>query len=70
MGNKIDIMKSKLSMLVLKYLRFWAKLQLKKNPRAIIIGVTGSAGKTSTRLAIVQILKRRVKTQILALSNE
>ncbi|MCQ3944464.1 MAG: hypothetical protein DPW11_01660 [bacterium] len=52
-------MKSKLSLIVLAYLRFWAKLQLKKNPRAIIIGVTGSAGKTSTRLAIVQILKNR-----------
>lgn len=52
-------MKSKLALFVLLYLRFWAKLQLKKNPRAIIIGVTGSAGKTSTRLAIVQILKNR-----------
>lgn len=52
-------MKSKLSLFVLAYLRFWAKLQLSKNPRAVIIGVTGSAGKTSTRLAIVQILKNR-----------
>ncbi|GAB4027925.1 MAG: hypothetical protein Fur0011_7060 [Candidatus Microgenomates bacterium] len=48
-----------LSLFVLAYLRFWAKLQLAKNPRAVIIGVTGSAGKTSTRLAIVQILKSR-----------
>lgn len=52
-------MKSKLSLFVLAYLRFWAKLQLKKNPRAITIGVTGSAGKTSTRLAIVQILRSK-----------
>lgn len=32
---------------------------LKKNPRAIIVGITGSAGKTSTRLAVVEILKTR-----------
>ncbi len=52
-------MKSRLSLLVLSYLRFWARLMLKKNPRAIIVGITGSAGKTSTRLAVVEILKTR-----------
>lgn len=52
-------LKQFLALALLAYLRFWAKLQLKKNPRAIIIGVTGSAGKTSARLAIVQILKSR-----------
>ena len=51
--------KSTLSQLVLHYFRFLAKLQLKKNPRATIIGITGSAGKTSTSLALVQILKTR-----------
>lgn len=45
--------------IILNYFKFLAKLQLKKNAKAIIIGVTGSYGKTSTRLAIVQILKTR-----------
>lgn len=52
-------MKTILSSLVLNYFRFLARLQLKKNPRATIIGVTGSAGKTSTRLAIAHILAHR-----------
>ena len=52
-------MKSKLSLFVLAYLRFWARLMLKKNPRAIVVGITGSAGKTSTRLAVVKILSTR-----------
>jgi len=43
--------------LVLEYLKFWAKLKLQQNKNAIIIGITGSAGKTSTRLALVEILK-------------
>ena len=50
-------MKKILSSLVLSYFRFFASYQLKKNPNATIIGVTGSAGKTSLRLAIVEILK-------------
>ncbi len=42
--------------LVLIYLRFWAKLKLKRvNP--LIVGVTGSVGKTSTRRAIATILQ-------------
>lgn len=51
--------KKTISTLILNYFRFLAKLQLKKNKHATIIGVTGSAGKTSTRLAIVHILKHR-----------
>ncbi len=51
-------MKKPLSLLILYWLRFWAKLQLSKiNP--IIIGVTGSAGKTSTVAAITAILKKK-----------
>jgi len=44
---------------VLAYFKYCSKIQLRKNPCATIIGVTGSAGKTSTRLAIVHILKTR-----------
>lgn len=53
------MLKHKLSYLILKYFRYLAKIQLRKNPHATIIGITGSAGKTSTRLALVQILKSR-----------
>lgn len=48
-----------LTTIVLDYFRYFAKLQLKKNSRATIIGITGSNGKTSTRLAIVHILRGR-----------
>ncbi len=47
--------------LLLEYFRFCAKIQLKKNPGAVIIGVTGSAGKTSTRAAIAQVLRTHGK---------
>ncbi len=53
------MLKKKLSRLILEYFRLLAKLQLAKNPQATIIGVTGSAGKTSTRLAIAHILRGR-----------
>jgi UDP-N-acetylmuramoyl-tripeptide--D-alanyl-D-alanine ligase len=52
-------MKQMLVTFILKYFRFLAKIQLRKNPRAIVIGVTGSAGKTSTRQAITLILRSR-----------
>jgi UDP-N-acetylmuramoyl-tripeptide--D-alanyl-D-alanine ligase len=61
-------MKQKISLLFLKYLRFFARLQLAKinliNPKLIIVGITGSAGKTSTLLAAEAALKPnfRVKT--------
>ena len=46
-----------LTYLILNTLRTLAHFQLKKNPRAIIIGITGSSGKTSTRLAVVKVLQ-------------
>jgi UDP-N-acetylmuramoyl-tripeptide--D-alanyl-D-alanine ligase len=49
--------------MILRYLRFFAKIQLGKNPQATIIGITGSAGKTSTREAMVLILKSRGKVK-------
>jgi UDP-N-acetylmuramoyl-tripeptide--D-alanyl-D-alanine ligase len=53
------MLKQIIARLILHYFRFLAKVQLSKNPQATIIGITGSAGKTSTRLAMVQILKSR-----------
>lgn len=53
------MLKKTLSLYILNYFRFFARLQLKKNPQATIVGITGSAGKTSTRLAIVHVLKNR-----------
>lgn len=48
-------MKNFLGLVFLYYLRFFARLQLAKikliNPKLIIIGITGSTGKTSTLLA-------------------
>lgn len=52
-------MKKLLYNLVVAYFRFFAAHQLRKNPHATIIGITGSAGKTSTRLALVHILQSR-----------
>ena len=53
------MLKKIFSSLVLEYFRFFATLQLRKNKDATIIGVTGSTGKTSTRLAIIHILRGR-----------
>ncbi len=41
-------MKKYFSLSILYYLRFFAKLQLLKNKKMIIVGITGSAGKSST----------------------
>lgn len=52
-------MKRYLALLLLYYLRFIARLQLKKNPRAVVVGVTGSVGKSSAVAAISLILSTR-----------
>jgi UDP-N-acetylmuramoyl-tripeptide--D-alanyl-D-alanine ligase len=53
---------------VLKYLRFFAKLQLLKF-RPDIIGVTGSVGKTSAALAMGAILATKYATKVCAGMN-
>ncbi len=56
-------MKQFLSALFLKYLRFLAKIQLLKN-NPTIIGITGTAGKTSTRNAVAAVLKDSFKIKV------
>lgn len=56
-------MKQKLGLFVLYYLRFFAKLQLRKNKNCNIVGITGSAGKSSTRNAIYSVLKNKYKVK-------
>ena len=51
------IMKSLVAKTLLTYLRLLAKLQLKKNKKAKLIGVTGSSGKSTTHTAIYAVLK-------------
>ena len=61
-------MKKFFSNFVLYYLRFFAKLKLAKiNP--IVIGVTGSAGKTSCVAAIEAILKTKFKVKTTGAAN-
>ena len=56
-------MKQKLVFFILAYFRFFAKIQLFKN-RPTIIGITGSAGKTSTRDAIYAAIKNNRKVKV------
>lgn len=58
-----NVMKQKLVTLFLWYLRFLAKLQLLKN-RPIIIGITGSAGKTSALNAVEAVLKNHQQIKV------
>lgn len=61
-------MKKFFSNLVLYYLRFWAKLKLAQiNPT--VIGVTGSAGKTSCVAAIEAILSTKFKVKTTGAAN-
>lgn len=65
-------MKKFLSLFFLNYLRILSKIQLSKirlllrlqNKKLNIIGITGSAGKTSTFLAINAILREKFKVKI------
>jgi len=61
--------KQSISLLFLRYLRFLARLQLRKNPQATIVGITGSAGKTSTLLACEAALKNHFKVKTNSGSN-
>jgi len=56
-------MKKTLILFILTYFKVLAKLQLLKN-KPIIIGITGSAGKTSTRNALAAALKNNFKIKV------
>lgn len=57
-------MKKQLALFFLYYLRFFARLQLRKNPQATIIGITGTAGKSSTRNALYALLKSHYRVKV------
>jgi len=54
-------MKKYFSLFILYYLRFFAKLQLLKNRQMTIVGITGSAGKSSTVAACQAALSSKYK---------
>lgn len=54
---------------VLGYLRFWAKLSLLLN-KPYIIGIAGSAGKSSCRNALFALLKDKLKIQMIEGNSE
>lgn len=56
-------MKQKVTAIFLWYLRILARLQLLKN-RPVIIGITGSAGKTSALNAVEAVLKNHQKIKV------
>lgn len=56
--NLTKAIKKQLSLSILYYLRFWAKLQLKKT-KPTIVGVTGTSGKTSACSAIKTVLQNK-----------
>ena len=52
-----------LSKILRKYLRFWAKLYLKR-AKPKIIAITGSVGKTSTKNAIFEVIKAKFEKKV------
>lgn len=61
-------MKKQLSLLILYWLRFWARIKLNRiNP--VIIGVTGSAGKSTCVAAIEAIIKSKYIAKTTAGAN-
>ncbi|MEA2056357.1 MAG: Mur ligase family protein [Patescibacteria group bacterium] len=56
-------MKKILSTFFLTYLRWLAKIQLLKN-QSLVIGITGTAGKTSARNAVAAILKNEYQIKV------
>lgn len=61
-------MKQKLGLIILHWLRFWAKIQLRKYAPDVI-GITGSAGKTSCRNAVTAILQDKYKLKVTGKAN-
>lgn len=61
-------MKHAFSYALLDYLRYFAKLQLLKN-RPMIVGITGSGGKTSTMHAVKAVLQDSFETSVSEKSN-
>ncbi|MBP7875577.1 hypothetical protein KA012_01100 [Candidatus Woesebacteria bacterium] len=61
-------MKQAASLLLLNYFRVLARLQLRKN-KPLVIGVTGSAGKTTVMYAIAAILKENYQVKVSEKAN-
>ena len=59
---------SLISILVLKYLRFFAKLSLRIH-KPTVIGITGSVGKSSTRNVVFGVLKDYYPTKMISKGN-
>jgi len=62
-------MRQILILLVLSYLRFWARLAVEKH-KPVIIGVAGSVGKSSTCQAIYSVLKDNFPTKLIKGNSE
>lgn len=61
-------MKQFISLAILIYLRFWARMALALS-RPTVIGITGSVGKSSARDAIATILKNHYATYVIEKGN-
>lgn len=59
----LKVIKKQLSLSILYYLRFWARLQLKKD-KAVIVGATGTSGKTSSCAALEAMLSRKLRVKV------